>query len=85
MIDLSLSVCDVLHPQTGGVQYCSVCTDGASGTRDGAGKEEATHAGDQTTKLRAGTRGCREPQPASGEGDGGFLFHTGGSGPGCKD
>lgn len=37
--------------KTGGVQHCSVCSDGASGTRDGAGTEEATHARDQTTKL----------------------------------
>lgn len=80
-----LCLCCPTSPQTGRVQCCSVCADGAFGARDGAGKEKATHAGDQTTKLRAGKRGCREPQPAPGEGDGGFLFHTGGSGPGSKD
>lgn len=60
-------------------------TDGAFGTRDGTGKKEATHAGDQTAKLGTGAGGCREPQPTSGERNGGFLFHTGGSSPGCKD
>lgn len=59
--------------------------DGALGTRDGAGKKEAKHAGDQTAKLRAGAGGCREPQPAPREGDGRFLFYTGRSGPGCED
>lgn len=37
--------------QAGGVQHCSVCTDGAFGAGNGAGKEEAADAGDQTTKL----------------------------------
>ena len=60
-------------------------SDGAFGTRDGAGEEEAAHAGDQTSKLGASAGGCREPEPASGEGDGGFLFHAGGPCPGCTD
>lgn len=71
--------------QTGGVQRRSLRTDGALRARDGAGEEEAAHAGDQAAELRAGTGGCREPQPALGEGDGGFLFHTGGPGAGIKD
>lgn len=37
--------------QAGGVQHDSVCTDGAFGAGDGAGKEEAADAGDQTAKL----------------------------------
>lgn len=72
-------------PQIGGLQRCSVCAVGASGARDGAGEEEATHAGDQTAKLRTGTGGRRKPQPPSGEGDGGFFFHPGRSGLGCED
>lgn len=49
--DLTFLSCCAESLQTGGVQRRPVCTDGAPGAGDGAGKEEATHAGDQTTKL----------------------------------
>lgn len=51
-IELTLFLSMLCCPlQAGGVQHCSVCADGAFGAGDGAGKEEAADAGDQTAKL----------------------------------
>lgn len=72
-------------PQTRRVQCGSVCADGVLGTGDGAGEEEATHAGDQATELGAGAAGRRESEQSPGEGDGGFLFHARRPGPGDED
>lgn len=71
--------------QAGGVQRRPLRSDGAAGTGNGAGEEEAAHAGDQTAQLGAGARGRREPQPAPGEGDGGLLLHAGRPGSGIQD
>lgn len=71
--------------QAGGVQCCPVRSDGASGAGNGAGEEEAAHAGDQAAQLGASARGRREPQPAAGEGDGGLLLHAGRLGSGIED
>lgn len=71
--------------QAGGVQCRPLRSDGAPRTGNGAGEEEAAHAGDQTAQLGASARGRREPQPAPGEGDGGFLLHAGRPGSGIQD
>ena len=71
--------------QAGGVECCSVCSDGAPGAGDGAGEEEAAHAGDQAPQLRPRPSRCREQEPAPGEGNGGLLLHSGRPDSGSKD